>query len=623
MLAGMGYCGPDVAARMWRPRGYQLIRPKMGVFTVVVSGEHRKFRVRAIMLSMDPADKPPIINCHSHVFTGDHVPPWLAKTFLPWPVYRLLPVSGIVRLFRWWFKENGPNDFFFSDAWKRIVKGLYKTRMFLVRNVVFAFLSPLVGVYVTINVFFFLYNVITGIFKAPAEHAKEVGGIEGFLVKEGIIFQHPNVLLMLLFIILLLLFYQWGRDLIIFIFNQFWKFLALLPKKSMIELLKRYILIGRFSRYKSQSGIFGKLSAQYPEGTRFVLLPMDMAFMDAGKPPMEIASQMQDLANLKKSHGATCFPFVFAHPERMGDKTYFDYTVGADGEVSLVKGCLLQQLLEDCEFSGIKIYPALGYYPFDEALLPLWKYAVQRNLPVIAHCIQGVIFYRGSKKKEWDSHPIFDIFLGQRDNAGFTLNFTHPLNYLCLLDEGLLRKKVAVSGAQVRRIFGYTDEGTAMVRNLSTLKICFAHFGGDDQWRKFLDRDRDLYSSMLVTYPKTGVDFLHRQGVFPPVLAPGKPAQIWNECDWYTIICSLMLQYTNTYADVSYILHNPEIMPLLKQTLRNDDLRSRVLFGTDFYVVRNYKSDKEMLADLMGELDEGDFDMIARYNPRVFLNLGD
>jgi len=38
-------------------------------------------------------------------------------------------------------------------------------------------------------------------------------------------------------------------------------------------------------------------------------------------------------------------------------------------------------------------------------------------------------------------------------------------------------------------------------------------------------------------------------------------------------------------------------------------------------VVRNHKSDKEMLADMMGGLSIEDFDQIARINPRPFLNL--
>ena len=73
-----------------------------------------------------------------------------------------------------------------------------------------------------------------------------------------------------------------------------------------------------------------------------------------------------------------------------------------------------------------------------------------------------------------------------------------------------------------------------------------------------------------------------------------------------------MLQHDNVYADISYILHNDaEILPL-KQNNTKQKLRPKVLYGTDFYVVRNRKSDKNMLAD-MGELSE-DFDQIARCN---------
>lgn len=42
----------------------------------------------------------PIINCHTHIFTGDHVPPFIAKTYLPEPFYRLLHLSVIVSTLR-------------------------------------------------------------------------------------------------------------------------------------------------------------------------------------------------------------------------------------------------------------------------------------------------------------------------------------------------------------------------------------------------------------------------------------------------------------------------------------------------------------------------------------------
>jgi hypothetical protein len=44
-----------------------------------------------------------------------------------------------------------------------------------------------------------------------------------------------------------------------------------------------------------------------------------------------------------------------------------------------------------------------------------------------------------------------------------------------------------------------------------------------------------------------------------------------------------------------------------------------VLFGTDFYVVRNHKSDKQMLAEVMGGLETAEFDQIAVVNPKKYL----
>jgi len=563
----------------------------------------------------------PIINCHTHIFTGDHVPPWLAKTFLAAPIYFLLPVSGIVAVFRWWYGEKGPNDFFYGATWKRVLKTLYTIRMTVARNGILNILSILLGIYITLNVFFFLYHLIAHLVAPSKKDVAKVGYVEGLLRSAKIIGAHPNTLLMLLFVFILLVFYSQGRKLILFVFNQLWKFMGMLPKKSTIELLKRYVLIGRFSRYENQSGIFSKLCGQYPQETGFVILPMDMRYMGAGKPKIDIRSQLDDLLTLKTKHDRICYPFVFADPHRLTDKTYFDYIVDANGDVILSPDCLIKQLLEDNQFSGIKIYPALGYFPFEEALLPIWKYASQNNLPVTTHCIKGTIFYRGSKEKDWDQHPVFGFPLLQRQNELFTLNFTHPLNYLCLLDETLLRTLVArAADSRIKQMFGYTGDNTPLERDLQKVKLCLAHFGGDDQWKLFMDRDRDIWSRMLQSHPDRGIEFLYTDETHATP-TPGKPELLWNDADWYTIICSLMLQYPNTCADISYILHNPEILPLLQQTLRHPSLRPRVLYGTDFYVVRNHKSDKEMLADMMGGLSIEDFDQIARINPRPFLNL--
>lgn len=597
------------------------------------------------------AGKPPVINCHTHIFTGDHVPPWLARTFLPWPFYYLLPLSGIVGLLRWWYK--GPNQWKYSVPSKKWIRFLYKTRMWLRRHFVLSALYHTLGIFLTWHVFFGLYDLLgrwglswPGRVTDWIERIREAAG--RFALLQPV----QSWPLQVIFVIFLLLFFQSGRNFLLFVLKMAGKMMLKLPGKQTLSLLQRYLLIGRFSRYQKQAGIFSKLRDQYPTGTGFVVLPMDMAYMGAGrlKPGYELDQQMDELSAIRKQQPDIFHPFVFADPRRLQDDPgYFSYRTDEEGNVVL-NDCKIKRWIETEGFAGFKIYPALGYYPFDERLLVLWKYAADRGLPVLTHCIRGTIFYRGPKKKEWDEHPVFrqsmtrerppfdwtedqepegqldrdfpNMLLPERKNADFSVNFTHPLNYLCLLDESLLARVISQSADPgIRQVFGFrqTDKGPEVTRNLRHLKLCFGHFGGDDEWKRFMERDRDNYSSQLLRYPQQGLAFLHNHHGPDRQPRAGKPEQIWKHADWYTIICSLMLQYPRVYADISYILHQPAILPLLKKTLAAPVLQERVLYGSDFYVVRNHKSDKEMLAEMQAGLTEEEFDRIARYNPQRFL----
>ncbi|KAA9338797.1 DUF7149 domain-containing protein [Adhaeribacter soli] len=75
----------------------------------------------------------------------------------------------------------------------------------------------------------------------------------------------------------------------------------------------------------------------------------------------------------------------------------------------------------------------------------------------------------------------------------------------------------------------------------------------------------------------------------------------------------------NIYVDLSYIIHNPSIQPLQRQTLQDPILKGKVLFCRDFYVVLNHKTEKIMLADFGMGLTEAAFAPIAQVNPKVFL----
>ncbi|EDP70153.1 hypothetical protein FBALC1_11487 [Flavobacteriales bacterium ALC-1] len=617
--------------------------------------------------------KPPIINCHAHVFTGDYVPPFLAKTYLPGPLYRALSLSFVIKVLRWYYTKIKP--WFYKDNYKSWQRFWAKCELFFKRTFILGILKFLIEAYLLVSVVFYLglafFNVdvnYTG-FKALIVKALVWLQDSGWIVKV------PSLFYKLVFFILILIFFKSVRNIVFALLRQ----LKVLPGKHFSDLFHRYVQIGLFSKYKKQSGIYDKLKKQYPPEAHFVGLPMDMQYMQAGslkqvydktqkefiKIPKDpktnkrdkffaMQYQMQGLLDIKqrKTDKDLFHPFVFAHPERMTDKRYFDYTVDPEtGKVSLVKGCMMQVYLEEHQFAGIKIYPALGYYPFNELLLPLWKYCIQHSLPIMTHCIKGTIFFRGKKKKEWDNHPIFTegkvdetkrkavetdkrvdfdidadyiqedsnaLHLNEVKNIDYCNNFTNPLNYLCLLDETLLKKVVAqAKDKSIQQLF-YDTSGVWRPDGLKDLKLCFAHFGGDDQWKRFLESDRDNYTTQLILQPQKGIDFFENVSGNP---SPGKLAYVWKHVDWYTIICSIMLQYDNVYADISYILHDAIILPLLKQTLSNDNLKTKVLYGSDFYVVRNHKSDKAILADMRAGLTEHEFDQIARYNPRGYLNL--
>jgi Amidohydrolase len=572
--------------------------------------------------------KKPIINCHTHIFTGDHVPPWLAKTFLPWPFYFLLPLSMIVKFFRVYYRGSY-RDQFQGDT-KQRKKIFYSIKVFILRNIIIRFIAFVTGWWLTLHVFFILFGWLASLIAPDSKTAAIVNDAHLWLEDRNLLFIPESLSLKLVMVIIVILFVKSGRNFILFIFKKIWSFFKILPGPQTKELIRRYITIGRFSFHGRQEKNYEQLRNQYPEDTGFVILPMDMEFMGAGhlKKEFRYRKQMEVLAAIKEkpAYHDHFFPFVFADPRRMiTEDDYFKYKI--EGDKIILEDCFIKEYIEEKKFSGFKIYPALGYYPFDETLLPLWKYAADNGIPVLTHCIRGNIFYRGAKKKAWDYHPLFEqaagderyepLLLPQMKNIEWINNFTHPMNYLCLLEEKLLRKLVGrTNDEQIKKMFGYKDDRTALLHDLHHLKICFGHYGGEDEWKKFLESDRDNYSSQLAKQPNWGIDFLANESGEEK---RGKPEQIWKNVDWYSIISSIMLQYPHVYSDLSFILHDPAIQPLLRQTMQNEKLKKKVLYGTDFYVVRNHKSDKQMLAEMMDELSEEEFDLIARDNPRIFL----
>jgi predicted TIM-barrel fold metal-dependent hydrolase len=589
--------------------------------------------------------KPPIINVHSHVFTHHYVPPYLGKTIVPWPFYLITHLSFFVWIYKVYIKIVHQK---YKPFQRRIRRFFGQMKRFIYQKALlrlaYSGLIFYIGLLAFFTVFDWLVSKITAVNTVWLDRFTLV---RNFLKEHHSILQKPTWLsnwLGAIILILCLLVVPPIRKATLFLLNLVWSFFHILPGERSKELFNRYLMMARFAIYKKQGGIANKLKHQYPLHTQFVLLSMDMKYMGAGNigRQYDFRHQLNELALLNKKEHFHAFLFIDPRRIREEGKAFFNYHVN-NGEIVLLP-CLIKEMMEVENFAGFKIYPALGYFPFEEELLPLWKYAQQRNLPIITHGIKGVIYYRGKLKNEWKYHAVFKesvkagafkpLFMPQIKNKNFQVNFTHPLNFLCLLEEPLLRGLIGQSkNKELKDLFGYEGESIKLKHDLANLKVSFAHFGGGEEWQKHLERDRDIYAQQIKTKPNTGVELRLNESAEIPWR---RYENLWKHTDWYTIVCSMMMQYENFYADISYLVSDAKFYPMLKATVTMGEdyenlyqgettysgknmLRKKVLFGSDFYVVRSQRSDKDIFTELQAALSSEELDLIMRYNPNKFL----
>ncbi|HTL80561.1 MAG TPA: amidohydrolase family protein [Bacteroidia bacterium] len=234
-------------------------------------------------------------------------------------------------------------------------------------------------------------------------------------------------------------------------------FLAQYPVAQKVAKVAKLLTFGRVNRSyervakfaeiglgKSQEVIFEQLHDYYKGwgDVRFVILPMDMEQMGAGQPASNYYSQLDEIIRLraKGNYANIILPFLFVDPRRP------EFT---NGKVLLE---WVKPYFEKYGFIGIKMYPALGYYPFDEKLDELYAWAQETQVPILYHCIDGVIHYRGSLSGI--QPPRFSSKfhnLKETDPAKYQWNFTEPDNYHHVL------------------------------KMFPKLKINLAHYGGEDK----------------------------------------------------------------------------------------------------------------------------------------------
>ncbi len=308
---------------------------------------------------------------------------------------------------------------------------------------------------------------------------------------------------------------------------------------------------------KSQFHIFRDLKCNYSADDRFVILTLNMDHMGAGIAKHNYLQQIYEIKRIKAQYPDVCLPFYSVDPRAAGPQELLDQT---------------RLHIEKKGFVGIKIYPALGYYPFDPGLEAIYQWASKEEVPIITHCTRVGSYYLGEittsminpesfvgEAKNWPREfdkVTFPLPQNPDDNTVFCDNFSHLYNYARVLEK------------------------------YPKLKICFAHAGDEKEIKKANTTQR-------------------------------------NE-SWFIHINFLMKTYPNVYTDISYTLADSSIYKDLYTLLTDKDIGDKVLFGTDYFMTLQEKSEAELKSEFRKYLLQQDsqvnlWDKITNTNPKKFL----
>ncbi|MGB5444539.1 MAG: amidohydrolase family protein [Psychromonas sp.] len=193
------------------------------------------------------------------------------------------------------------------------------------------------------------------------------------------------------------------------------------------DIVHRYAAFIKAAYRQTQAENLAHLASYYPQQTKFIVLPMDMAYMGAGTIEEDIDEQHAELALLAKDpqYVDKLIPFAHIDPRRPDALNR------------------LKSLVEEDNFKGVKIYPTLGYLPTHNVLMDdIYPYMIKKNIPLMAHCSPGSVNSKEISRSE--AHVMADPYQ-------------------------------------------YRD----VMKAFPALRICLGHFGGIREWQRHINEPRD------------------------------------------------------------------------------------------------------------------------------------
>lgn len=286
-----------------------------------------------------------------------------------------------------------------------------------------------------------------------------------------------------------------------------------------------------------------KLLTYYPPNTVVCPLMMDMRGSVKGKMRTGMQDQLLTMRRLCDQWDGHILPFLGINP--LADDVFSRF------ESWVLPG---EKHLDVSPFWGIKLYPCMGYLPSDPDLMAIFAKCEQYGIPIMVHCSAATV---KTTKHRIKNIEYYDI------------------------DGKLQRIRRRWFWGKDYDWFNDPKHWLPVFARYPKLTVCFAHFGGIDQWKRYM---------------------------------AGK------DNTWVHRIVWLMGMYPNVYADFSYTLHNRKAVLALKELMdENSRVCERVLYGSDYYMLVREGHMRSIMVAFRTIMGDFNAKSVVFINPRRFL----
>lgn len=345
-----------------------------------------------------------------------------------------------------------------------------------------------------------------------------------------------------------------------------------------------------------------KAARQYDSNPRLMALTMNMDKMDSScKPEIPYTTQLQEVFEIKKFYPDNFFPFLSIDPR-----------VHARAELTQwVDNHLKKKINNKPVFSGIKIYPALGFFPFDPLLDDFYQFAQENKIPLLFHCTRF-----GSKYIGKDIQNIIpanpDMIMPPTDSLNYAK--AHQARERILeriqkyYDNKWVKNNKRGANDHACDLLSHPENYIPLLCKYPNLKVCLAHMGGG------VEVEHMHLSTEQLTQRKFVEDSDMRER--------------WAiDINWAIAIRDMMRDFPSLYTDISSTissLDKKNVLNNIKEWMQTPDLAQQrllgdnVLFGSDFFMTEIHKPEEMLYSIIKKELPQW-FDKMAGENINRYL----